>query len=173
MYALPPDKAATPQNKYHIHERPPAEYESSYRQGDGDFTLDTSDAQKLLYFESLFFKMDPDGDGSMQINRGLRQARELLLQLGDIAGLLALNLEHNMWDDALQLIAEHPAYAPQVYLTLPLTLTLPYRRSTCRTRSGSPGKTASSNAEDKTSVMKSLRVESTMRGGLAPVSAAL
>ena len=36
-----------------------------------------------------------------------------------------------MWDDALQLIAEHPAYAPQVYLTLTLTKKTysPYRRS--------------------------------------------
>ena len=51
-----------------------------------------------------------------QKHKSHAHARELLLQLGDIAGLLALNLEHNMWDDALQLIAEHPAYAPQVYL---------------------------------------------------------
>ena len=25
-------------------------------------------------------------------------------------------MEHNMWDDALQIIEQHPAYAPQVYL---------------------------------------------------------
>ena len=27
-----------------------------------------------------------------------------------------LNLEYNQWDDALQLIEQHPSYAPQVYL---------------------------------------------------------
>jgi len=43
-------------------------------------------------------------------------AKEVLLMLGDIQGLLHLNLEFKKWDDALQLIEGHPEYAPQVYL---------------------------------------------------------
>jgi len=43
-------------------------------------------------------------------------AKEVLLKLGDIQGLLQLNLEANKWNDALQLIETHPEYAPQVYL---------------------------------------------------------
>jgi hypothetical protein len=35
------------------------------------FTLETSDAQKLLYFESLFFKLDPDGDGSITFDEAV------------------------------------------------------------------------------------------------------
>lgn len=40
-------------------------------------------------------------------------AKEVLLKLGDIQGLLQLNLEANKWNDALQLIEIHPEYAPQ------------------------------------------------------------
>jgi len=42
-------------------------------------------------------------------------AKEVLLILGDIQGLLRLYLDAYKWDDALQLIETHPAYAPQVY----------------------------------------------------------
>ena len=31
-----------------------------------------ADAQKILYFESLFFKLDPDGDGSITFEEAKR-----------------------------------------------------------------------------------------------------
>ena len=51
-----------------------------------------------------------------QKHKSHAHAREMLLKVGDIQGLLALNLEYDMWSDALELLKQHPEYAPQVYL---------------------------------------------------------
>lgn len=43
-------------------------------------------------------------------------AKEGLLKLGDVAGLLALNVEAGRWDDAFLLLGGHAALKDQVYL---------------------------------------------------------
>lgn len=43
-------------------------------------------------------------------------AKEGLLKLGDIAGLLKLNVEEQRWDDAFLLLAAHSQLKDQVYL---------------------------------------------------------
>lgn len=43
-------------------------------------------------------------------------AKEGLLKLGDIAGLLHLNVEERRWDDAFLLLAAHSQLKDQVYL---------------------------------------------------------
>ena len=43
-------------------------------EGEADETVGSADAQKILYFESLFFKLDPDGDGAITFD----EARRLL-----------------------------------------------------------------------------------------------
>jgi hypothetical protein len=43
-------------------------------------------------------------------------AKEGLLKLGDIAGLLHLNVENQRWDDAFLLLAAHSQHKDQVYL---------------------------------------------------------
>lgn len=43
-------------------------------------------------------------------------AKEGLLKLGDVAGLLQLNVEEQRWDDAFLLLAAHSGLKDQVYL---------------------------------------------------------
>lgn len=41
-------------------------------------------------------------------------AKEVLLKLDDIEGLIQLQLEANKWEEALMLLQKHPQYAAQV-----------------------------------------------------------
>ena len=43
-------------------------------------------------------------------------AREILLKLGDVQGLMSLHIEHRQWEEAIALADAHPAFAAQVHL---------------------------------------------------------
>lgn len=43
-------------------------------------------------------------------------AKDIFLKLGDVEGLLNLQVDHCQWDEALKLIEQHPKLAPKVYL---------------------------------------------------------
>ena len=53
--------------------------------------------------------------GYFEKHKAHAQAKDVLLKLEDVPGLLALNVENQKWDDAMALIEKNPELAPQVY----------------------------------------------------------
>mmetsp|Transcript_14244 Transcript_14244/g.14234 ORF Transcript_14244/g.14234 Transcript_14244/m.14234 type:complete len:202 (-) Transcript_14244:1051-1656(-) len=49
-------------------------------------------------------------------NHNHTYAKQALLKLGDIKGLMALHIEFHQWDEALNQLKTHPQYADKVYL---------------------------------------------------------
>jgi len=53
---------------------------------------------------------------SSELPSAVGHAKEIFLKLGDVEGMLNLMVDFHQWDEALQLLDEHPGLASKVYL---------------------------------------------------------